>query len=367
MTTARKNMASARILPLLPALCAGTAVAAAPADRTWPEKPGDAEVCLWRDDAFAAGSITIDDNNAFDHAWWMEQAKRHDVRLTWFVITDNVDGPNKSFGGTWEGWQRLADAGHSIQSHSTNHRGPADKKAFTEAEWTSYYGGSKEAINSHLTNNACVCIAYPGGVGVNTFNPDYTKRFFIAGRGGSGTPNPPNRTNYLNVNAVSNPNVAPYLDVVLGRATDDPKLKWLNNPSFRRGWFVSIIHAVQARTNEVGALVSAFASRRPELWVDTFPCIAKYGQERDTATVRTVSLGDGRIELELADGMDDALFDEPLTVKVRLPDGWRAVRATQAGRPVAASVVAHDGASFALVGAVPDRGSVVVEKGSVRP
>ena len=67
-----------------------------------------------------------------------------------------------------------------------------------------------------------------------------------------------------------------------------------------------------------------------------------------------------RIALSLADRMDDALFDEPLTLKVRLPDAWRGVRATQGGKVIAAAFVEHDGAPYALVDAVPDRGEIVL-------
>ena len=58
--------------------------------------------------------------------------------------------------------------------------------------------------------------------------------------------------------------------------------------------------------------------------------------------------------------MDDKLFDEPLTLKVRLPDAWRTVRATQGGNPVRAVFLSHDGHPYALVDAVPDRGEIAI-------
>lgn len=61
--------------------------------------------------------------------------------------------------------------------------------------------------------------------------------------------------------------------------------------------------------------------------------------------------------------MDDALFAAPLTVKVRLPDDWTVASATQAGAAVGMELVERDGARFALVQAVPDRGQVVLASG----
>ena len=62
---------------------------------TWPAEPGAAEVCLWKDDKYAAISLTIDDNCRPDHDWWLAQAEKHGFKLTWFVITDKVGGRNR--------------------------------------------------------------------------------------------------------------------------------------------------------------------------------------------------------------------------------------------------------------------------------
>ena len=63
--------------------------------------------------------------------------------------------------------------------------------------------------------------------------------------------------------------------------------------------------------------------------------------------------------------MKDDLFDFPLTVKVRLPDGWNSAKATQGGRSVPVRFVSHDGAPYALVEAVPDRGTVRITKSAM--
>ena len=59
--------------------------------------------------------------------------------------------------------------------------------------------------------------------------------------------------------------------------------------------------------------------------------------------------------------MDDALFDFPLTVKVRLDAAWASAKALQGAKEMGCTVVEHDGAKFALVQVVPDRGDVVLK------
>ena len=331
---------------------------------TWPAAPGDAEVCLWKDDKYAAISITIDDNCGPDHDWWLEQADKHGFKLTWFVITERVDGPNR-FYGTWADWQRLANAGHSIQSHTTNHR--AAKKGeppIPDEDVHAMYRDSLAAINAHVTNNVACCIAYPRGEP----HREIAAQYAIACRGVYGAPSEVNTVDYLNVNEGNYSQG--YINVLLGEEADDPK--WLNKADrrFRRGWCAVLHHLVHhGRTKEeIDASVAAteakldnLAKYKDRIWIDTFPAVAKYGQERDTATLKTVFSDAKRIELSLTDRMDDKLFDEPLTLKVRLPDDWRAVRATQDGKPARATFVEHEGHPYALIDAVPDRGAVTVE------
>ena len=157
--------------------------------------------------------------------------------------------------------------------------------------------------------------------------------------------------------------------MLLGEEADEPK--WLNmrGRPLRRGWCAALHHFVHhGRTPEEvaesvaksEAKLANLARYKDRLWIGTFPAVAKYGQERDTATLKTVSSDAKRIVLSLADRMDDTLFDEPLTIKVRLPDAWRGVRATQGGKPVYPAFIAHDGIPYALVDAVPDRGEIVL-------
>ncbi len=331
---------------------------------TWPAAPGDAEICLWKDDKYAAISLTIDDNCRPDHDWWLAQAEKHGFKLTWFVITDKVGGRNSGFDGTWADWQRLADAGHSIQSHTTNHR--AAKKGeppLTDAEVEAMYRDSLAAINANVTNNVACCIAYPRGEP----HREIAAKYAIACRGTYGAPSEVNTVDYLNVNEGNYEQG--YINVLLGETADEPK--WLNKADrrFRRGWCAVLHHLVHHghTQEEIDASVAAteaklanLATYKDRIWIGTFPAVAKYGQERDTATLKTVSSDAKLIAFSLSDKMDDTLFDEPLTIKVRLPGAWKTFRAAQGGKPVAARVVQHEGAAFALVDAVPDRGEIVL-------
>ena len=77
-------------LKILPPCGKGKTRFVAPTDLVWPEKPGEADVCLWQDDKFAATCVTIDDKCRPDHDWWLKLTDELGFKVTWFVMTDNV-------------------------------------------------------------------------------------------------------------------------------------------------------------------------------------------------------------------------------------------------------------------------------------
>jgi len=91
-------------------------------DILWPENFGEAHVALWKDDKLGAISITIDDNMAPDHEWWIEQGDKYGFKFTWFVITErpSPEGPG-GFWGDWDDFKALYNLGHDIQSHTVSH------------------------------------------------------------------------------------------------------------------------------------------------------------------------------------------------------------------------------------------------------
>ena len=107
-------------------------------------------------------------------------------------------------------------------------------------------------------------------------------------------------------------------------------------------------------------LLDFIDANKADLWLCTFGEGAKYGQERDTATLKIDENKSDRIVLTLTDRMLDGRFDYPLTIKVRLPSDWKNVQASQSGQSIASSVIEHDGVRYALVKAVPDRGQIIL-------
>jgi len=95
-------------------------------DKVWPEKAGDASICLWEDDKLAAMSLGVDDNNAGDLPYWKELSKKYGgLNITWNLITFNIDGVvdkgRISAAGTWDMWKEMLNEGYHLASHSMTH------------------------------------------------------------------------------------------------------------------------------------------------------------------------------------------------------------------------------------------------------
>jgi len=214
-----------------------------------------------------------------------------------------------------------------------------------------------------MPGNKVVTLAYPGGKDQDKLNdPKLAAKHYIGCRGGTGVINLANRINYVQTCSIGELHI------------DDPQAPWADmqalfrkttrRDSAYRGWYCTHYHQVRPAVREQEEKKLAFVHQRVasnDLWLGLFREVVQYGQERDTAHVEVKSAAAGKVVLSVTDEMDDTRFDFPLTVKVRVTSSWKAVKAVQGGRTVAARLLEHGGAAYALVQVVPDRGDVTIE------
>jgi peptidoglycan/xylan/chitin deacetylase (PgdA/CDA1 family) len=336
-------------------------------DRDWPIQYGQASLCLWKEDALAVFSITIDDNSAPDHAWWLSMGEKYGFRFTWFVITTRIStGKNATFDGTWERWRKIHAAGHDVQSHTCLH-GHIDDPQWKGIE--AEYANSKKAIEENIPGNKCLVLAYYGGKNSELNDVAIAAKYYIGARGGTGSLNAANQVNYRNTNNLGGiPNIGdarfPSQDMknILKKGSGSAA-------RFYRGWYNSNFHWLGRTDENREALDKRLAVVKGlvdegKLWMALFREVIQYGQERDTAQLKVSEKAPGRIVFNLTDAMDDARFDFPLTVKVRLDQSWKTLKATQNAKAIQAALVEHEGATYALVQAIPDRGEVTLKNRS---
>ncbi len=373
-------------------------------DIQWPANVGEADICLWHDDRLAAVSLGVDDNFAGEIDWWKEQAKTYDLKVTWWVISGRILSEGRSYGGLWSQFQELENLGHAVESHTVTHlhiddldwgtaswnyakaraaaaaaKAPAGDgevdasavpaMAVGEAEeladrspeiargveWE--YAESIAQINANIPGKKASALAYPGGKNTKYNDRNLAAKYFRVARGATGAPNMANQTDYISTNAMSGWDLG---ETTRGGNVYNILDRNLYRGRYYRGWLILFAHGVSANIPHFIKTFEFIKANRENLWVGLYTDVAKYGQERDTATLRVVSTGPDKITFLLTDEMDDGYFDHPLTIKVRIPEAWKEVQASQGERAVAARVLEHEGSAYALVQAVPDAGQVTL-------
>jgi hypothetical protein len=233
----------------------------------------------------------------------------------------------------------------------------ADKPAIDPVQGVDWeYAQSIVQIESNLPGKKVSALAYPGGKNTVYNDRNLAAKHFRVARAATGAPNMANQTDYISTNALSGWDF---------ESTQGGNPHNILDPNryrgrYYRGWVVLFAHGVSANPELFAKTFEFIKANREKLWVGLYTDVAKYGQERDTATLKVVSPGPEKITFLLTDEMDDSYFNFPLTVKVRIPNDWTDVNALQAEEPLATRILQHEGAAYALVQAVPDAGLVTL-------
>lgn len=355
--------------------------------RVWPALPGEASICLWEDDKIAAVSHSIDDNLANEVADWRQISRNYGgLNITWNLITGNIGGaidpPRINQSGTWAFWKDVVDSGFQVQSHTVTHvADPVRQDGWLGSNWE--FQLSRDQIDANIPGYKTKLVAYPGsGIPWFTMSANWypaVPKYLAAARGVSTNPpiNIANMTNYTSIATTSNPssfindlpNVTPFKAIL-----DTTGLPAAYH-KYYRGWATVFIHSIQgAGTNLAGSsnpVIASFAKvfdffnqHRDSLWVGFLADVALYGQERDMGSVQTVQASDTAIRLSLTSQMDPAVFDYPLTVKVRIPNTWLQIHGTQNGDSIPVARITHADSNYVLIKAKPDQGPIILRNGS---
>ncbi|MCU0664765.1 MAG: polysaccharide deacetylase family protein [Myxococcota bacterium] len=315
-------------------------------DRNWPENHGEADLCLWKDDRLAAFSFTIDDNTAPEHEWWIARGNEYGFRFTWFVVSGSI---GTAWGGSWGDFIELFSLGHDVQSHTVTHLSG-------ELDITAEYADSKAAIEEGVPGAKVLTLAYPGGEGSELNDVEVASEYYIGARGTYGANNPADNIQYMLTNSISG---SFNLSELENTYSSLPAL--LNSESGHyRGWQCMHFHQVAADEASILEGFDYLGNNEDDFWVGLYREIILYARERDTAKLEVVSASENRIVLRLRDQMNDALFDLPLTIKVRVDNEWDNIVVEQCGEAIEYQTQWHNGNQYLLLPVVPDRGLVTV-------
>lgn len=309
---------------------------------------GAQEIATWSGDRKAAVSFTFDDGAPSHVSDVGPTFDKYGYKGTFNLVT--------GWNPNWSGFQGLADKGHEIASHSTNH---GQNMSGEEAS-------SKNAINNEITQKyGVITLAYPN---CNVPNASAVTQNYIIGRICNGSWQ--GQADIMGKDGPSDWTKASALmtgteNGIQGNGFTDKMGQALN----QGGWVAFLTHGLQGKQNgsatysptnlnDIENALKKAKDNDGDYWVAPMGYVAMYIKERKNSKVNKKSGDANSITFEVTHSIKDNIsaYDYPLTIKIKNDNNWTKVKATQGGADIEAKIANGN----ILVDAVPNAGDVVV-------
>ncbi len=304
------------------------------------------EVATWQGSCDAAVTYTFDDgcSNQFSKA--IPMFNEFGFCGTFFTVTNW--SPN------WTALQNAASQGHEVASHTVSH---PDLSTLDATEQNTELESSADAIYSHIEGLNGMTMAYPYCIpGIDSI----TALYYFAARGCQGFVEPSTPGDFLNISSI-----------ICGELGDvnstDAFQQRVDAAANSNGWCVYLIHGIDndggyspLASDKLRASLEYLDANRDKFWVATFGNVARYIRERNCLTVNALEETDDTIKLELSDTLDNEIYNQPVTLRRPLPEGWEFARGFQNGEEIHTSLIEINTEKYILLNAIPDKGELVL-------
>jgi len=306
------------------------------------------EVGTWHGFRQTAINYTFDDGCSNQFAIAIPLFNQHDFDLTLFTVID--------WGPDWTTMQSVAAQGHEIASHTLSH---ANFSTITSDQQRAELKDSKSTIESHITGQPCITMAYPYcATGVDSI----CSKYYIAARGCQGFIESATPGSFMNISSI----ICGSLGSV--KTVRDFKARF-ESAAAAKGWCVFLLHGIDDDGGYSPVLspvltgsIEYLSIRRSKFWVTTFKNAALYAMERNAVTVTETLNTDTMMTLQVSDTLADSIFNHPLTLRRPLPENWPSADVTQNNTSVPTRIVQVDTMVYLMFDVVPDGGEVKLSK-----
>ncbi len=311
------------------------------------------EIAKWPGNASGAVTLSFDDGYLETYESVIPILEEKEVKATFNVISDRVGGIYGRLAlADWGQWEAASKTGHEIASHMATH---------VHVDEVSREALEEELESSKLdiklnTGVDAASFVYPGGAYDQSSRDTVANHFLSARTSDEGL----NNNTPSDMLLLKSKTAAEYnLPLMEG---------WADEAEGNGTWLIENYHLV-AEENPTGysfyLSTKNFEShlnhlKSKNLWIAPQENVAKYIVERENSNVEFSfsSLLGGRIRSNLYNDLDPNTFDEPLTLIVRLPEGWISIYIVQGGEAIEPRI--SEGVLY--IKAVPNNGEIIITK-----
>lgn len=306
------------------------------------------KVARWYKNKKAAVTYTFDDNTAKQLTVAVPLLDKYDFKATFYPVTNW--GPN------WDGFALAAQNGHEIGCHTSSH---PDLSSLSVEEQEKQYVDSKTIIDKQITTSRCLTIAYPY---CNIGDKATIEKHFIAGRICSGQIIPASPSDFYKLSSIACGSESS----VVSADNFNTRVESAKNMN---GWCVFLLHGIDndggyspVAADQFDGHLSYVKSHDADYWVGSFVDVAKYIKERDAVSiVENLSNGDS-IKVTVGDGLDNEIYNRPLTIMRQLPNGWNDASVWLADTQLETTDTVIEGVSYVAFEIVPDLGELIITR-----
>ena len=312
-------------------------------------------ITLWPENKSGAVSLTFDDGETSQYTLGVPALNARGMKGSFYIITAYAGVPLSA--GVWNSWRNVANNGHEIGSHTKTH---PDLTQIPPAQLQDEVVGSKVEIDAQITTQKILTFVYPSGI-FNSSVMSIVQDNYIAARGVNcnlnGEP-----FDFYNVSSCTPDDLT--LDIYA----------WTDAAEAQRKWLVVYFHSLLgAMENGWGSYeIGMFTNyldylQQKNLWVGTFGATVKYIKERSSATLSVLSSSSDQMVLNLTDSLDDAIYNQPLTLRSEVPSGWTSVKVEQGSSSSEVPSTVEGTTRVVYYNALPDRGLITLKNPQVGP
>ena len=367
--------------PLIFSVMAIGCMALANGNQETPE-PFSIRVADWPDNRNAAFTFTFDDGYVSHYEHARPVLNDFGFQGTFYLYPGALSEslPGKWRHGTWAMFQEMANEGHEMGSHTVTHprlttlpMGDAETPGTIMHELTE----SRKLIEERIPAAApCITFAYPY-VDRNESVDEAVSGIYLSARGGGQGGNDSRNPVWMNLTSPAIMHDQPRNLLAEDLRELYGQLEMIHQSILKGEWHILMLHEVVPQAQIPDAITQgsweplsteAFTilcqwietrAKAGDIWVDTMGNLTRYVQERNDARINVLRTAEDSLIFELVDGLDDSIFNAPLTVIISVPEGWTHASVIQGEHQQNCAVDAANGNTVKCQ-ITPDQGQVTV-------